>query len=397
MHGLGFLHTLVGKACPGIHRTRLEALFSGVEALLNGASLTLTGLGRAASGQAYEKHRIKRVDRLLGNRHLHQERLGLYEALTAWLLRRSGCVTLLVLVDWSDCPGRRYLMLKAAVPVGGRALALYHEVHPLSAYKNAKVHRRFLKRLKSILPEGLRVVVIADAGFQRPWFKAVEEQGWHWLGRLAETTHARVAGGQWRAVKTLYTGAKARELGECEVAKSEPYWARLCLIHRRAKRRKDRPNNRAHGHGTIEKRCRKANSSPWVLVTSLPAELYNAEQIVNLYEQRMQIEETFRDFKSARFGYALQYSRSRSAKRLEVLLLIATLAMLVQWLCGIAADLAGWSRHFQANTVAHKRVLSLFTLGARVLHNQRLKLTPQYLYSAWNQLPKSLFPKPHAA
>ncbi|WP_252360521.1 hypothetical protein, partial [Escherichia coli] len=38
-------------------------------------TLTLTELGRNLPTKARTKHNIKRIDRLLGNRHLHKERL----------------------------------------------------------------------------------------------------------------------------------------------------------------------------------------------------------------------------------------------------------------------------------------------------------------------------------
>jgi hypothetical protein len=43
---------------------------------------------------------------------------------------------------------------------------------------------------------------------------------------------------------------------------------------------------------------------------------------VQLYRQRMQIEETFRDLKCHRWGFGLRYARCNSAARLEVLLLL---------------------------------------------------------------------------
>ncbi|MCW2292772.1 hypothetical protein M2262_002822 [Pseudomonas sp. BIGb0408] len=48
---------------------------SSVSALLQGHRLTLTDLGRAMPSAAYARHSIKRVDRLLGNAHLQNERL----------------------------------------------------------------------------------------------------------------------------------------------------------------------------------------------------------------------------------------------------------------------------------------------------------------------------------
>ena len=53
------------------HRARSAALVKVVDAAVGGAKLSLTQLGRGRSGTAFEKHHIKAVDRLLGNRQLH--------------------------------------------------------------------------------------------------------------------------------------------------------------------------------------------------------------------------------------------------------------------------------------------------------------------------------------
>jgi hypothetical protein len=87
-------HTVIG------HRAREAALFKLVEALLGGGKLVLTQLGRHRAGEAYTKHHIKAADRLLGNRHLHAERDGLYRAIARTLL--AGIQRPLLLVDWSD-------------------------------------------------------------------------------------------------------------------------------------------------------------------------------------------------------------------------------------------------------------------------------------------------------
>jgi hypothetical protein len=55
------------------------------------------------------------------------------------------------------------------------------------------------------------------------------------------------------------------------------------------------------------------------------------------YSRRMQIEVAFRDLKNHRWGFALRYARTKNAKRLEIVLLIALLATFVLWLMGIAA------------------------------------------------------------
>ena len=72
------LHSLLKQLLPDLHAARLNALMAAVEAGLTGASVTITDLGRAVSGSAFIKHKIKRLDRLVGNRQLNTERMALY-------------------------------------------------------------------------------------------------------------------------------------------------------------------------------------------------------------------------------------------------------------------------------------------------------------------------------
>jgi hypothetical protein len=97
----------------------------------------------------------------------------------------QGLSQLLVVVDWSDLSrDQRWQLLRASVVVEGRSVTLYEEVHPQKLLANAPVHRRFLKRLAEILPEGTQLIVMTDAGFHAPWFKMVMEQGWEFVGRI---------------------------------------------------------------------------------------------------------------------------------------------------------------------------------------------------------------------
>ena len=125
-------------------------------------------------GQAYPKHAIKRVDRLLGNQHLRAER-----ALFYWVMLRALLGSLkhpLILVDWSrfDASGDAFL-LRAAVPFAGRSFPIYESVHERESCP--KYQSRLLKTLAALLPEGCVPVLVTDAGFRRPWMKAVGEIG----------------------------------------------------------------------------------------------------------------------------------------------------------------------------------------------------------------------------
>ena len=55
------------------HKTLRLSLFAAIESSMNGGPLSITGLGRNITNKAKEKHKIKRVDRLCSNSHLHRE------------------------------------------------------------------------------------------------------------------------------------------------------------------------------------------------------------------------------------------------------------------------------------------------------------------------------------
>ncbi|MEI8707209.1 transposase [Pseudoalteromonas sp. B62] len=56
---------------------------------------------------------------------------------------------------------------------------------------------------------------------------------------------------------------------------------------------------------------------------------------VNLYSQRMQIEENFRDTKNNKLGIGLECANSRSVNRFDNLLLIAALILYLLWCIGV--------------------------------------------------------------
>lgn len=81
MHALVIVRQLIRSGCPPIHAARLTVLLAAAGAAVRARRLTLTEPGRALIGSARPKHDIKRIDRLLGNRHLGAERFELYRML----------------------------------------------------------------------------------------------------------------------------------------------------------------------------------------------------------------------------------------------------------------------------------------------------------------------------
>jgi hypothetical protein len=73
--------------------------------------------------------------------------------------------------------------LRASLPVVGRAIALYEELHPENKLGNRCVQYRFLDRLNTLLSDNCWSIIIADAGFRVPFFRHVQKLGWYWLAR----------------------------------------------------------------------------------------------------------------------------------------------------------------------------------------------------------------------
>ncbi len=71
------------------HLARLKALVCAVDALVRGGVLSVTGLGRSVGGNVLAKHSIKRMDRLVGNKHLALEVTEFARILAHRLLRKT--------------------------------------------------------------------------------------------------------------------------------------------------------------------------------------------------------------------------------------------------------------------------------------------------------------------
>lgn len=390
MRARGLLRKVLDQGEVIGHRMRVEALLNAVDVLALGANLSLTCLGRALRSNAMEKHRIKSIDELLRNRHLQAECLGIYRELAHRVL--CGVSRVLVQVDWSDTGRRDVRVLRAAVGLRGRSFVLLEKVYTEKQYNKASTHRAFVRELHQVMPPWCEhVLVVSDAGFRAPWFRLIESFGWRWLSRVRNCSKVQRAGQEkWRTVQELYASAtrRAQKLGPVLLNVGSPLRAQMFLSPIPKPKRRGLRRNAEHY------RMAKSHREPWLLATSANW-VCTAQQAIELYETRMQIEQGFRDLKSHRFGYGLRYSNSKKPERVAILLLIAALATFAQWLVGLVAEAQDWSRTFQANTERKRRTLSIVTIGARVLRTHRYKLTEALLWRALKNLPK-LVVQPHA-
>ena len=388
MHAKQVSHKILFSTLSWIHKTRLTALQECLLAAIDGRVLTVTGMGRSIDSDAKEKHCIKRADRLLSNTHLYQEHRDIYHAIMRLMV--GHIQRPVILVDWSDLdPYKRHFLIRAAVAIDGRSHTLYEQVHSVKTKEKPATHKVFMKQLKSMLPANARPIIVTDGGFKVPWFKLVESLGWDYVGRIRGRTMAREdETHNWSYVKDYYAMATAtpKYLGYVEMTRSNPIDSHLVLYKGKTKgrHRYNRAGERtACKHSEVNAEREK---EPWVIATSLAYTSTFAKKVVKLYSARMQIEEAFRDMKSHRYGIGFEMHLSRDLKRLQLLVMIGMLATLILWILGTAVQLSGEARHYQANTVKKRRVLSTLFLGLRVSNDRRFTLDASQLSEAYRQL-----------
>ena len=342
-------------------KRRLKAVVDSAQALVEGETLTLTGLGRHMKHtETKVKHCIKRVCRLLGNAHLQRERVGVYASMTRFLLRHTKYP--LIIVDWSPVNHVDKQILRATLPIGGRAFTLYEQVHPESELGSLKAHKSFIRRLAAMIPDGVTPIVTTDAGFNVPWFKPIEQQGWYWLGRVRGNSQL-YTNGQWHNVSDLFLQAtcKAQHLGDAWLTNSHQHPCQLVRYQKKPQGRKDKNWSVGNSRDSTSRAHAQGQREPWLLVTNLPKDDWFAQSIVALYTQRMSIEEGFRDTKNERFGLALNFTGSQCPKRIEILLMIAMLTQVALLTIGNMAYSKGYYKTSRPTPFATARCYPIFT------------------------------------
>ncbi|MGI2111961.1 IS4-like element ISShfr1 family transposase, partial [Shewanella frigidimarina] len=172
MNAKQVLSKCLSLVTPLMHKTRRQSLFSAIESSMNGGALSITGLGRDIESKAKEKHKIKRVDRLCSNPYLHRDIEFIYTRMTCLLVGKMKQP--IIHIDWSDLDDRKqHFLIRASLAAQGRSLTLYEEIHPLNKKEKPKTHLRFLTKLKAMLPNDCKPIIVTDAGFRIPWFKQI--------------------------------------------------------------------------------------------------------------------------------------------------------------------------------------------------------------------------------
>ena len=365
------LHKHLADIHSGIHGTRLQSLMDVASALQKGQNLGLTAMGRNIEGDAGLKHKIKKVDRLEGNLHLHSELDEIYCGLSSYVFKYISYDTNIpILIDLCFIKDKYDIqMLSAEVATKGRSIPLVRDVFAKKGLKGRA--RSFLSKLSKCIPSNKKILVIMDAGFGEDWLKEIEMNGWYWLTRVRSKKKIKLKGeDDWMTAQEFIPKIENRTKNYNDslfmIKHSRP--CRIITKKPTIKNTKNKYTKQPRNYNAGSGNYRRTAKEPWILATNLPSE-YNSNKVINYYSKRMQIEESFRDVKSHQFGLGARYARTVCIHRWGVKMLLAAIVQIIFWILGIIGHSQGFQKKFQANTVKDKKIFSYFYLGQLIVEH----------------------------
>lgn len=374
MLGSILLQEYLESACPEIHSKRLQSVMDVATALQHSKKLSLTSIARSLDNDTEIKHRVKKVDRLLGNEKLYRELGDIYSGLSAYVFQYiSQDLSIPVIIDLCYLKDTHDIqMLSAEVATQGRSIPIYREVFGINQLKGRA--ESFMINLKKYLPSDRKALIIMDAGFGDDWFEAIEAQDCYWLVRARGKKFIKLPEEEdWLDARKLYekAGTRGKNYSGAFITKKNPRACRVILKKGVTTSKRKRPEKLPRGYNSANGNYQRLAKEPWVLATNLPEE-YKTAQVINYYKKRMQIEESFRDIKSHQFGLGGRYVRTRCVYRWAVMMLLAAIAQITLWIIGVIGHSQGFQRKFQSNTVRDRKVFSYFYMGQLIVEYGKL-------------------------
>jgi len=323
-HRTAFAHFVNRLQLPWRKTQRVNLIRWG-SAFLTRQSLPVRRLARTLAPLPQQaKHEDKRLRRFLGNHRLQLDAaLGAY---LRFLLPRFGPRPFVpVMLDWLYFADRAVLVL--AIPYRGRSLPLFTTVHERCIerrlYSQTQAEISLLRRVRWQWPEGAPPpLLLADRGFDKS--RLLE-----WLlhgttGKKKEERAPSAPGSHpWLFVIRSCMKATVTDRHGKRLDKRLRVYPGERLVYREVTYHQE-------GEFTVDlvvscERNRKEEPSPWFLITNLTRA--QPQLVTEFYAQRMQPEETFRDYQHGYrlTGFALNALRRMQRDRLERMLCLLAL------------------------------------------------------------------------
>jgi hypothetical protein len=288
-----------------VRRSRRKTFASIVHAAMKMKGLGVLSLGRAMEGPALAKHRIKRVDRFLGNKQV--ELLAISRTLFHVLCGREKHPV--VLVDWTDRQAFEQLVL--SVTKDGRSMP-FHAVTIKSTRFNVETdgvkiqaERQILHQLRAMCPPTVTPIIVADRGFgNERWIGDIQKWGWLFVQRISKQHYVETEG----HIGTI------PELGIRKGYRPKDWgWGTMG----------DNKQERKTRFRLVTVYDRQADE-PWYLIANIGD--MTPDEVVRTYKKRMWTEAMFRDLKNRKWGMGLDDVRLGSIERTAVHFMIVICA-----------------------------------------------------------------------
>ncbi|WP_448548023.1 hypothetical protein [Thalassotalea fusca] len=80
-------------------------------------------------------------------------------------------------------------------------------MHDIKTKEKPQTHQKFLANLARILDGTSKPIIVTDAGFKTPWFRAVLAQEWDFVGRVRLPNFYSFDNKVWQCITHLYARA----------------------------------------------------------------------------------------------------------------------------------------------------------------------------------------------
>jgi hypothetical protein len=342
----------IASVCVGLRKSQVKTLGALVSVAVQIGRVSLSELGRllAEERNGAAKHGIKRAWRFTANNGVHVS--DAMQGPLGWLFcnrKRWKNHPLLVTFDWTEV--RSFHTLMAAAVIDGRGVPLlWASYEEWVLYKSQNnLEEGLLRLLKSLLPEWIRVIVVADRGFGRTELaRTCQQMGFHYVIRIRPEVHVECREFRGKLALLPVKRGTERLLNDVQFRKQKPVTQHVAICWKKG--------------------LPKERDECWFLMTDLP---YSVKRLTALYGRRMTIEELFRDEKNRRHGWALRNTQITRSERFDRLLLILTLAY---WLL-LGIGLTALSRYAAGMWCSSNdpKACGAFFIGRKML--RRLELT----------------------
>ena len=321
-----------------LHKKRQLSIAYAAMGLLASESLFLHRMaeGLVDTRGGNKKHAAKQIDRLLSNKGISVWDLS--EPWVKYVL--ADHKEIMVALDWTSFFDDEQSMLSLNI-VTGKGLAtplLWKSVDKKQLKHNrARYEDQLLSRLKTVLPAGVKVTLLADRGFaDQKFFRFLDEElGFKYIIRVKSNTTIIYKNIKNKAANWLKPDGRSLGLKKAFITLTEYPIKQFVAV-------KD-----------------KGMKAAWFLVSNTDLK---TSEIVKSYSKRWKIEPFFRDLKDGRFGMGLEQTHIKSCERRDRLMLVLALSYLLLVVLGQAGEQIGFDKKLKVNTVK-TRTHSLFRQG----------------------------------